>query len=465
MAEKFRTWTESYLKAQDIMEVVQRSKSDAEAIQTIYNESGGKRSPKTIGKDIIKAREILNKTHVSFLERVWNDILDFIYSFFSGKHADLRDVEDLFAKINQGRFSNTKFTTQAKADYKKDSYIPTAIGRIKSKGQEITEVNTNEQINKITKGLTSILINKNKLEDLDDVGGLNVSKAMEPVLDSLRKKIPLLKASGTERNLRLFNLYSEVLADLEKGEGKSAFRELIHDYLYIINIRKNAAEIIEAEEEENEEQESGKEKFDMATYQVNSKANTLASIKYMIATLPASNTADEFTDFFEFVDFDKMWSSLMRDLHDKTTIKQMIDTLKSKPTNYAYQKLAAKLENSTKMTKSKFLTSFRMHRHDFINMWLRTTDNGSLDPQPSHADTQRASKKLVAQWNEDLFGSDLITKNSVTKYSPNESKIRSVQNDYNSLVLAVKNAYSSSAHNFTSEQSKTYVDKLRIPTE
>ena len=458
LAEKFRDFVIEQEQAESINSFSNKYKTVEEAARAIYEDEGGIRDIQTIRDQINKARDIKKTNLFGAIMKWFVEMFDFIKSFF-GENAETRlhkvDIDHLFGMIQSGRF---KYSTVSNELNKKNKGF-FGLARYNIKGKELQEVNTGVQAKNLITGMSQMLINSNGIEDINDINELTID--WKPMIDGLKAGITQFENVGknapnkeqSDNGFRLANLYTELVDDLESKD--SVYRQLINEDLRKLNIRLLKEDENDQEDEEVVQIDTGIEQHIKASYETDGKKNVLASIKFLIKTLPKSNKRNPFTFMYDRVDFADTWNALLKDMGDLDTIEEMIAKLRSYPDNYSYNRLATILEEKGELTRKQFQTALRMHRHSFVNIirnqkWINK-DEQQTQYTISDADVQNARRAAVNTWNQNLYRSPrFVTRKHGIDPVINVEAIEKLQAKYASLVKQV-NAHWSNNKNFDTE--------------
>lgn len=396
------------------------------------------------------------------------DLYDFVVSFFTG-HSKFRgdDIDRLFASIERGKFRFSKVApANIKAAYDKEYGYE--IG-----GKDIATIENLQDLKDITRALASVLLHVNDVKNINDVPKIDFTKlwyfidhpkdlnkpddrggiiqqfraaraAQEKIAanTTLSQEKRAEAAKKAARAARLAELYESVI----NPEYIGIFHERIESALMSYNISR-----VETDEDDTESGVSTEtERFTKAMYEFNVRDNVLASIKFLIATLPASPEVNEATNTINHVDFNEAWESILFDTWHLETIEEMIEALESKPEIYYYGILAQKLRAGDDMLRSQFKISLSKHRHRFINFLFsrsRQTINReegiyktAYTYESSRSDMFSASRMERLSWNQAFYESDYIDR-TTTKPKLNAKKIKELVDEYNNYRITFATEY------------------------
>ena len=410
-----------------------------------------------------------------FVEYV-KDLYDFIKTVFTGE-TRLRsyDMTKLFESIDRGKFRYSKIS-KANLEALRGKAYGYEIG-----GVDIPTIGTVEEMNDLVKGLAAVLIDQNKVTNLNDtIRNLDFSKLTAYIKNLIPRFV-------TVRNKTITKLSVTGLDEATKSKLNEDLKELDHlialyesimtkQYLPTIYSRINTALLsynIKIKEEEKDEEvilDDTNNDYDTdkylanihkAQYEVSTKDNVMASIKFLIATLPASEKINRLTRTTIHVDFNETWSMLLFDLWNKDSIKEMLDVLDEKSHIYPYKKLAEKLRAGDDILRIQFKVSMNKHKHMFINFLFNLDDNKKPTFEVSKADTFSAAKIERMAWNEYLYETDIVDK---TQKRPNIDikVVDSILNEYNSIITKFSKQYSKDA-SFSNDETTSTVIREVIP--
>ena len=393
-----------------------------------------------------------NRTILQFFSDLW----DTIKSMVTGKTKMTSfEIETFFEDVDRGKFR-----------YVKPSKENIALMAKLKPALQIPIFDNTTDFNRFIIKLDTLLLQVNQIDDLNKISNIRFTPLYQKIdsvdpnnygiiqklasaIANTKKLIEegkIAKEQIAETNLKIdqttniYNLYKAVVSD----EYKQAFEEAISDGLIKFNIKRKKAD--DYDNSKDQRLDSGKEDYDAASYEVNSKDNILASIKFLIATLPASEKIDPYTGTPEYVDFNVIWSTLKYDLRDADTIEEMIDILENKEDKYPYKVLLDKIRNDkTGYLKQQFRVAMSGHKHKFINFLFKKVFNrkeGTVkyNFEITDADTQRLSKQLLLKWNLYFYQSDFVNhgKDTVTT---NDEEIKSLITEYDNFVKEINKEY------------------------
>lgn len=440
LAEKFREYVIKHQEARELLKIVGNYSSDDAAAIALYEANPGLQSIYNIKFKIREARELVGKKSKGRVLKFIEDLFDFLYKFFTGEtRLTTYDIDHLFNMIDNGKFKKSTVLTVNKNNLK-DIGLP----RIKVRGRILENVNTSEQLNNIVRGIGAMLINSNNIDDINSIESIKWSPIEVAMND-------IVTRAKEVNNNRLTDLYTEVLQDLNSKD--SIVKQLVDDYLLNIGIKTKDRTIKLIQEDyesdptnKNADYDTGIERYDKASYELDPKNNVLTSVKFLVATLyhaepdpkfPGSFiTRDPFTNMRYFTDFNRTWNMLVHDLHNAKDIKEMLSILKSKPNIYEYSHLINKLERGTSLLRTQFEVAMKLHRHMFVNMKLNrkydpVSNRYEEDIQISQSDLRTTINEMVLLWNQMFILSDAVSR---PDFNINSDYLLSVQNDYKTLV-------------------------------
>ena len=290
-----------------------------------------------------KSRTILQK---------FKDLLSFIYTYFTGRtKLTSTDIDKLFDSINRGQFRHSKIDIE-NANRLKNIQIPMPvdIGNV-----EIIGINNNHDLDKIVKYLSYILITTNEIDNLNKIKDIKMTKLFD-FLDKEDEKNPgriqMLRSavengqklieSGSLKGEDLQNMIKKTaicnnLLNIFKIVTSSQYRNLFENKLIDTLRAYNIKTIVE-------EDENGEKIWDKASFTVDTKDNILASVKFVVATLPKEDGIDSTIGIPEFVDFNSMWNSIMHHLWDVNGSADMMERLKGLSIEHPYKVLLNRIK-------------------------------------------------------------------------------------------------------------------------
>lgn len=357
------------------------------------------------------------------------DLLDFIITFFTGStRLKTYDIDRLFDSIDNGKFKYSKISEENKR-LLKNIQVPMSV---EIHRQTIPNINNYFTLEKIIKYLSSVLISVNNIEDLNNIKNISMSKMfeyldstnpealgriqrLESVIantnDQLKKGlIPAEKIDAAKQALEVSTNLSSILKTVVSKEYRDLFVDKISNFLLKLNIRRIVDEDLIAP---SMIVEDGYKIYDKASYEISTTDNILASVKFIIATLPKSDKIDPTIGVSEFVDFVDTWNTLLHRAIDINSTEEMMESLKKYESEPAYRKLISILEKDTNgYTKEQFRVALMKHRHDFINFMVkirrdRETEKEGVRMSILSADVSRATQSLRKEWSWFFYTSPL----------------------------------------------------------
>jgi hypothetical protein len=411
------------------------------------------------------------------------DLYDFIKSFFTGE-SRLRsfDVEKLFDSIERGKFRYSKIQDSNLEKLKGKSY-----GYMIS-DTDIPTVDSIKDMNDLTKGLSSILINENHINDLNDL--VNVGKGFFKPLLSYIDHEPVkgkILSNGKEDKGGLLQRFQSVeastqlklkdstiddvtreklVAQLNQTQKLIALYKSILDpkYLPIFIDRINtalrsyniSARVIDKEDFDTPDMYLSN--LAKASYEFDTKDTVLASIKFLIATLPNSDKLNPMTFSIDHVDFNDTWHNLLFDLWDKDSVDEILKKLDSKSDIYSYKALAQKLRDGDDMLRNQFKVAMNKQKHMYVNFVFTLNDLGTPTFNMSKADVFSASTIERTQWSDSLYNTDLVDKSEDIPGLSKE-KVSALLLDYHKFTKEFNDIYESTGHSLTDEQVDTFITR------
>jgi len=359
----------------------------------------------------------------SGLRRIFQDIIDFFTTLFYGVRGSLRprlaytEVEQLFQSAYRGDFKFSKVAIENVDNISADQYAR----------QRFNTIPTRKQLKNVTKQLASMLftLNNTNLNNPSNIRFELLENHLENIIEelALTKEEPTFSQEERDDAEALYLMFKEVLGEKsELGEygNFEIFKELILDYFNFLGIRikynKEYGNNDNDLDEETEVVSRGDNDYNRPSYLISIKDTAQASIKFMISTLYESDQIDPVTRFQPFVNFNEVWSMVLHDLHDHTSIAEMIETLTvigEEFNYYPYKQLVEILDgkDTSENTKIQFLTTIRKHKHTFVNFlfnWSPDSETGArFRINDAGYDELSRSSNLI--WNEMLWANDEIS--------------------------------------------------------
>jgi len=403
----------------------------------------------------------------SGIKRFFSRILQHIKNWFTGR-SRLRegDVNYLFNQINKGRFSVSRVRRENRRNLNGD-YL--ARARI-YKGIEFNTIANRKTMLNISKLLTTKLFSLNKIKgnDLDSVKKLDkglytkliayleqIIKYTDKVIETSTDDVEVDEAA------RLGSLFKEVLGEkLENGVWSNfhVFQAFMEDYMSFLGLRTRRDSSQESLDAIDEEEVVGHhDTYDKSSLTLALKDNALASVKFLVSTLHETefnekgelvNVRDELTSLRKYVDFNVVWHSLLNDLHYHTNIENMLNELEQLADDYqigTYKELATILRDSDAITKSQFLTTFRRHKHSYMDFIYKQSGARGVTFFLQDSSYHELSRGNALKWGEMLnLNEDLSTtiakegkKGLIVERTINEKAFENLQKRSRALIDTV----------------------------
>ena len=322
-----------------------------------------------------KAERSLPKKIADFFKDLWNNLI----KWFNKSEFDIlsdTEIEKVFEAINKGEFKN------AKPKYDSDLYRKDGITFLRD-----TTNFTAEQIRSITKNIVYLSFALNNVHTLTDLSNIKYS--------NVKSKIAELRgAFEAEGNTSKVEVFDAILDNFDE------FVRLSESYLTQLKVYKNLDEL--------DDLDKGLDlvRYDEAPYETDIKDNILSAVKLMVMTLPEGR--DDFTGMFSFVDFNPTFNRLLNDLHNFEDAYEMMDFLNKMGENYApYKTLYKRLSEEGELLRTQFEVSLKSAKHKFIDITYELVDSKPVFNFQS-TDVQKVSKKLVREWNEIFYDSNMF---------------------------------------------------------
>jgi len=368
-----------------------------------------------------------------FFQRLW----DIIYSLFTGGNIRLGsiDIDNLFTAIQQGRFKSAK--------PKVDKQSPLLRG---PRAYLTAEGYSSDMQRTITKNLVFIALDKNGVRRVEDIES---KLSFEPVKSEIRRKSTRMAYNAEYFEKAAENATTDKEKEFNQSEASDAreleelydnildnfeeFQSLAEDYLISLNIIRDKEDYIEYEYESGMGQ-SEFEKYNKAPFQFDGRDNIRSDIKMLIMTLPESYEQDSKTGMYQFVDFTTTWNKVLHDFHNVSTTEELMQRLEAKSENYIpYQILLKRLsEDNGENLKTQFLSSVKMHKNEFVNMYY--TDRKGYRFWFGDAEIQSAARRYTQEWGERFATSGMVDKDNNVKLD----KMKDLNNRYQNLIRDVK---------------------------
>jgi hypothetical protein len=388
---------------------------------------------------------------------VWQffkDLYQFIKAFFTGNNSlTTYEIDKLYDSINRHHFKYNKITEENRS-LLNNIQTPMAV-EIKKK--PISFINNYHDLDKIVKFLTSILITTNNIDSLNDIKHIQMSKMWEDVerritvltnaINLTQRQLDenLIPEDQIENKKQMMQVATNLLNILQAVKSKDyrdLFVDKIKDMLVKFNVKR-----IQSEDSELEDLKENNYKayYDKASYEINSKDNILASVKFLIATLPKQGTLDPIMGIPEMVDFNDMWNSLMHNLYGIEDVQEMMDRLSENADKYPYKALIDKLNaDKTGDIKQQLRTAVQKHRHNFINFLLTMGKEGTVPKiEISNADVRSASNQDIKEWNFTFYGLGFAVA-SHEALVIDKDKVDRLWNDFDAFQKKVEKEYATS---------------------
>jgi len=366
----------------------------------------------------------------------FKDLLDFIITFFTG-HSRITyfELNRLYDSIDRGKYRHADLL-KINAEKLKGMQVPMSVDINR---KTINSIGTYRELDKIVKFLTAILITTNEIDNLNDIKDIKMSKMFSKV-ESIIKRLEniIIQDNDTEDNIQISRNMLSILKIVISDEFSELFIDKIATNLNALNIRRVKNEDSELEGLIDNDY---KQLYDRASYEINSKDNILASVKFLIATLPKDGKLDPNIGIPEFVDFNEMWNSIMYRLHDISSVEEMMNILRENSDQYSYASLIKKLEaDKSGFKKQQLRAAVEKHRHNFINFLVKLGKKGIPTIEITNADVQSAATLSIKDWNLAFYTSKLLNI-SYERVIINKDEIEKVIKEYETLVRNVNREY------------------------
>lgn len=473
LAEKFRESVIERQTAEDIYAEYKKYNSEDQYAEAMYNKEGGLRSILAIKTDLQRAIELVESIKPKSGVIGWlQELLDFIFTFIFGKQrVKVFEATDLFDRIHRRKFKYQRVNKKSLKELEsKAPYQRTVKYNI-----VFNHFDSVREMNAMTQSLIYRLFQASNIDEITDIENIDFNALIEQVR---RAKDEFAKANS-EQLRQYSNMYREVLADLESPT--SAFKQMIKDRLSQLDIVFGGAtrvskELIEYEIDENDhidesEEEgitadsrvAGIEQYSAHSFERKDTKNALASVKFKVATLTASDKPNPLTYTREFVDFHEAWYNVLYYCRDKQTIDEIIESLRSNSNIYYFSELADYLQNkATDLFKAQFLASVRQHPNDYLNVVFKKEGRGKNTRPEFHlsrADINLARSRYITEWNSALYMGSMVNRPEDDTPTINKQEWNRVKKEFISLSGKISKEASKNSL-FASEKFPEYVDSF-----
>jgi hypothetical protein len=397
---------------------------------------------------------------------VWQffqDLYNFIVSYFTGRSKlSSFEISKLYDSINRGQFRYGKIN-EDNAKRLEGVQTPMAIEIHK---RAISTIDNEHDLDKIIKFLTGVLIQTNEIENLNDIPNIKMSRMftyvenmvdrMENAIKNTNQKLAdgTIAAEDIQKNKDFVKMFEGSIAAFNTVLSlnyRDLFVDKIGDMLSKMNIKrvKDEDALMDDISEDNY-----KDRYNKESYTINSKDNLLASVKFLIATLPKTGKLDPHIGVPELVDFTEMWNSLMHNLYDINNTADMMDRLNAFADKHPYKVLIDKLNaDKTGFKKEQVRAAVQKHRHDFVNFLLKLSrEDGPPTIEITQADVASASRLVVRDWNLMFDGSKLFTINEDGSIALDKERATKISTDYKAFAERVEKAFKAGNGVFADKQ-------------
>jgi len=401
-----------------------------------------------LAEDFRKYRLSGTKPKSRTIGQFFQDLLNFIYTFFTGNtklgHAD---INRLYASIDRGQFRYSKISLD---NYRRLKALEMPMA-VKIHGTNVPLISNHHDLDKVIKFLTGILIEENKVESINDIKNMSMAplfsfleRRIGQLTDGIDTRVKQLETGKiakedidrTNKTLEIARNLRGIMQLVVDKDFKHLFIEKIADQLRKLNVKYNIDE--EATLSDIAEN-NWTNIFDKNSFEINSKDNLLASVKFVIATLHKSNKIDPIIGIREYVDFNEMWNSIMHNLHDVTSVADMmgrLEHLASTEQQYPYIELLEKINNDNKgYLKHQIFTAVSKHKHKFVSFIADIKKGKVTKVEVADADVKSASRILLNSWN--LYFYTNFNINDGKTIVINKDKINDLVSKYNDLTKRI----------------------------
>lgn len=354
--------------------------------------------------------QLENRMKIDFETTNWfKKVLNFIRVWSKVGNYQLAK---LYNQMNTGKFAKVNIS-QSNIDRFKRLY-GNAGAPFEIRGHKFTHIATLKQYNDFLDSLTFLTIALNNIKEYSDIDKMDLNTV----------KRSLVNKDGTSRNPAWKELYDK----FDSVVAKDLKQKLKNMQIKLVNkTRDDQMNSIDAGESNG----VNIGEHTIASYETSAYENAPAEVKFFFHTIPAHKyTADgkKVLDMDakigipRFVDPKITWNTVLNDLHEITSVQNMIDRInKLASENLLYSGVKAKIDSILAKTKSqdekqatdaevlltKLYTVIRSHKHIFTTGKITQVENGNLiDIIDNTVDIK--SKAYPAIWSQELFSSNSI---------------------------------------------------------
>lgn len=345
------------------------------------------------------------------------------------------DIDRLFERIRGGKYRYTPIQMESYKKFFGDDSANEYLYEIRS--SNLVHINGYEEYIRICRGLTNHLLTISDVDSLKKTGNIDYNKLKE-YLVGFEKQLREAHEDSEDENeknayLKTADLYKEIIDNFDVYVGGI---ESVLAYQYKL-INKKVTDL--QSELDKHDDTNWLDAHLKPSYETSMKDTCRTEIKFLIANIHKSPERDPVTLMYDFVDFDKMWSIIIRELHNYKSIDEMlkrIDYISKTATKqeiaYPMRQLYLKLKNSSDFIKTQFVLSVRSYKHNFTNTIL------SVDPVTKNrsvgftdADIQKASISRRDTISRMFYLSDFLKDSPLKTFDKASLSFNTLLKDFN----------------------------------
>jgi hypothetical protein len=389
----------------------------------------------------------------------FKDLLSFIYTYFTGNtKLTSFNIDKLYDSIERGQF---KYSTITRENAKILDGIQAPM-QVEIHHKVVPGINNYHDLDKLVKYMTSVFVKTNEIDDLNDFKNATVkmSKMFDYLDNEDKKNLGLIQklrfaVSNGQKQLDSGKLTKDKIEEITKRvaiagsladaltiatskDYRGLFVGKISDMLLKLNVKRVVDEDVISESFITDD---GYRIYDKASYEINSKDNILASIKFLVATLPDTPGLSTNLAIPDMVDFGKMWNSLMHNLWNIRDERDMMKRLNALTHIYPYARLVEKLNvDKSGFLKQQLRQSVQRHKHDFVNFLVNYKQGKDPIVDVRDAATSKASEIKVYDWSLFFYCSPIVDRKP-DGLSINKTAIDSITSTYKDITSRINKEY------------------------
>jgi len=365
-----------------------------------------------------------------FIKGITDFVSQFVNQYVLNRRPEFTNVDGLFKAIDNSAYRFIK-PDQENVRKFKEAYgdDPNAGVGLTVNGAVLHNIHSSEHFNEIINGLTSETIMQNGIEEMSDFKGkVNFDKTYDVVtnLEAIANKT-VNEIGGEAANAALVkaNLFGEILDNWD-----NVFLPNIVNKLSGLGLKSHEMNDLLTNLEDPKSIANRNQTYGAASYEFSSKDTASNNIKLLFQTLKNSSTPNPNTHLTNYADFQTAWFNVMREVHDAKDTATMMSRLKDKADTIGkmriiqelgaydtttqtmaerklqedgvdkvsfYSDLYGRIQNN-EMLQTQLWTTFKKHRHNFINFIFRGKEGG-MQYDFSQADTERRANTLAREWS------------------------------------------------------------------